>query len=343
MHGAFKRLAGWLAMAALAAIVSACGGGGGGDPAPQQSAPVADARNGDYTVYAADAQQYTLSLDFDAATYRMAGNGLDQQGALRKDALGFYYFEPASPADAAVNTARFSHVDGTVVGGFHFADGTLPMIASRSFLTSADEAAGTYDFVTRTVDTAAPAAAFSFQGEFTADSHLQICNLEFVSISLCPAASVTTGTVTVAGDLFTSTTPTGAFTFRVAKVGDDRVFLRGSASTATARRFWVGTPVATGFAAGTFDGTDTQGNAVTTAFGAGGSTYVAVTTTPANVVSNRIGTGTLLGDAGADSLLAVGTTTSGGLFALRTTNLAIVAGANGNSALPGYFEIGKRQ
>jgi hypothetical protein len=324
----------WMGAAALALALAACGGGGGGDPVPP--APQPDARNGDYTVVAANAREYLLTLDFDARSWRMNGNGVDQTGAILSDAGGFA-FQPAGLAPP-FNTARFSLANDTVIGGFRFPEGVLPFVAPRLFVTSLADGAGTYNFLTRTVDTASPANNAIFQGELTAAGKLRTCgDSRIYSIAECPEASVSTGTVTVAGNLFTSTTPLGAFPFRIARVGADKVFLRASISTGTSRRFWVGTPATTAFAAGTFTGANTDGNWSNASVSS--SSHSATITTPAGTTLNRSGDARVV----LGGMLALETASSGSYFAIRSSELGVIVSARDNPAAPGFVEIGRRQ
>ena len=331
----------WMGAAALAMVLVACGGGGG-DPTPPVPPPAPDARNGDYTVVAANAREYVLTLDFDARSWRMNGNGVDQTGSIASDAGGFV-FQPSGLAPA-FNTARFFVASDTVTGGFRFPEGVVPFVAPRVFVTSVADGAGVYNFLTRTVDTAAPNNNAIFQGELTAAAKLRTCgDSRIYSIVECPEASVSTGTVTVAGDVFTSTTPLGAFTFRIARVGADKVFLRGSFSTATSRRFWVGTPATTGFAAGTFTGANTDGNWSTTAVNS--MAHLSTITTPAGTSISRGGGVSGVGPGGGPlgGMIALTTSGSGSYFVVRSSELAVLVAARDSTAAPAYVEIGRRQ
>jgi hypothetical protein len=335
-------LAGWIGACAMLLAVAACGGGGSAGTAPVVPPPPPDARNGDYTVLAANAREYLLTLDFDARSWRMSGNGLDQSGVVASDAGGFA-FQTAGVAPA-FNTARFSQGNDTVTGGFRFPEGVLPFVAPRQFVTSVAEGAGVYNFLTRTVDTAAPANNAIFQGELTAAGKLRTCgDSRIYSIAECPEASVSTGTVTVAGNVFTSTTPLGAFTFRLARVGADKVFLRASVSTATSRRFWVGMPATTAFAAGTFTGANTDGNWSNTAINS--TAHLATITTSAGASLNRSGGVSIVGPGPGPlgGMIALGTTTSGSYFAVRSSELGVIVSARDSTAAPAYVEIGRRQ
>ncbi|MDB5946377.1 MAG: hypothetical protein JWQ33_1403 [Ramlibacter sp.] len=329
------------AVAVLLAL-AACGGGGsdGIPPAPPSAPPPADARNGDYTVVAANAREYLLALDFDARTWRMSGNGLDQSGAIVSDAGGFV-FQPAG-LPAVFNTARFVQANDTVTGGFRFPEGVLPFVAPRLFVSSVAEGAGVYNFLTRTVDTAAPASNAIFQGELTTGGKLRTCaDFLIQAIAECPEASVSTGTVTVAGNVFTSTTPTGAFPFRIARVGTDKVFLRASVSVGTSRRFWVGVPATTAFAAGSFSGANTDGNWSSSALNS--SAHLPSITTPAGTSLSRSGGALAVGNGPLAGLLALSTQDSGSYFAARSADLAVIVSGRDSTAAAGFVEIGRRQ
>lgn len=331
----FGRWARWAAaMAASLALVACGGGGGGGTPTP---VPTPDARNGDYTMYAANALPYTLSLDFDAKTYRVAGNGLDQSGAIGGDATAGFFFQPTGVI-AGFNTARFHTAPDAMIGAFRFAEGVVPFVAARSFVTTATEAAGNYNFLTRTVSTPGPNNTAIFNGEITGAGQLRTCNdLTIHHISTCPAESVVPGTLTVAGTEFTATTPNGPFTFRIARIGTDKVFLRASASTATSRRFWVGTLAASGFSSGSFSGANTDGHWST--FSLSATAHSASILTQQGATLTRSGTSAPL--AALPSMLRL----SGGIdaFAIRAANLGVIAATRDNASAPGFMEIGRSQ
>jgi hypothetical protein len=334
----------WLMALLIPLALAACGGGGtvAGSTDTSQS----DGRNGDYTALAANGQEYVLNVDFDRKTYRMSRDGFTDTGAIGGGPNEFF-FAPTGALVPAGTTARFVQSNDAVIGGFPFPGGVLPIVAPRAFYKTLADGAGVYNFVTRTVDTpAAPAIASAntaiFQGQLATDGKLRTCNDATVfSIADCPAASVTTGTVTIAGDVFTSTTPTGAFPFRIARIGSDKVFLRASVSSATARRFWIGMPATTSFAAGSFLGANTDGNWSATSLSA--TAYSVTITPPAGATVFRSGTARAAGAGTLASLLQLTTPGSGLYFAVRSSELAAVVAAQGSTAAPGYLEIGKHQ
>ena len=157
MTRASTRLRRWILAAGMALALTACGGGGGGSPAPDASAGdppavAADARNGTYTMVAANAREYALTVDFDAATFSVSGDGVDQTGTFSVSG-DEYSFLPGNALEATgVNTTRFRYVNDTLAGTYATADDVQPFIAPRVFATTVADAVGTYDLVSRTVD-----------------------------------------------------------------------------------------------------------------------------------------------------------------------------------------------
>lgn len=329
------KIANWLlAGAATLFLLVGCGGGGGGGSA-QVAPPPADARNGEYTAFAADGYQYALNLNFDAMTYSVTGGSVNASGAFVAEGSK-YVFLPA-PAGATQNTAKFTIANGTVIGGFKFSAGVIPFVAPRTFVTTIADAAGTYNFLSTLVDTAAAPDNTIFSGEITAAGQLRTCNDPTIyTIALCPSASVVTGTVTVSGSDFAAATSTGTVRFRVATVGADKVFLRASASTGTSRRFTVGTP-AVAYASGTFSVVNTLGQAGTTSVSL--TAYSSALVTPAGATVNS--TGTVSAAALPAGLLAVSTTDIGNLFTIRAGDIGVIWAARGNTQVPGLVQIGR--
>ena len=335
-----NRPAAWLSALGMALAVAACGGGGGGGGGggTALTSTPANARNGDYRMYAADARVYTLNLDFDTGAYRITGNGLDATGefSLRNTAKGEYALD-AGTAIPAPGSPRFHLVDNTLVGAFRLPSGTVPFIASRSFVTSLAEAAGTYHFLTRELDPAAPNDNSSiFDGELQAGGTFRFCNdFGVFSMAACPPASVVTAAVTVQGDEFRGDAGGGAvFPFRVLKLGSSRVFLRASPAAGTLRRFWVGVPAGTRFGtASDYEGQNTSAQ-WTFDFTLDAATYSA----------NWLGGGSNFIRSGTASetlpgLLNIATPDVGNFFATRADSLLVLSSARSNPTVPGYFEL----
>ena len=349
----------WMAALACATALAACGGGGGGgggttetgstgstagtgntDPTPPSTPPVPDARSGDYVMYAGDARQYTLSLDFDAKTYHLVGNSQDLTGTLREsNTSGQFDLDVAGTATPAPNAPKFTWFNDTVVGGFRLPSGTVPFIAARSFVTALADAAGTYNFLATIRDTAGPSDSLIFTGELLAGGTLRTCmDNGIFKMSLCPPASVATATVTTSGDHFLADTGAGVYSFRIAKVGSEQVFLRASGSSGTTRRLQVGIPEAT-FTDGSFAGVNTHGDGTATTFT--GTSYNANWNDgTSNVI--RLGTVNTLGIGGPAGIVGINAGADGSFFAMHNSELMVMVAARNNAAWLGYVEFGKR-
>lgn len=334
---------------ACAAVLAACGGGGGGGAAPATTSSTAatvaaDSRNGDYAMYAADARQYTLSLNFDAGTYRVAGNGVDATGTIRaRTASGDFDFDNSSGAAAAAGSPRFSWFSDTAVGSVRLPSGTVPFVAARSFVTTLADAAGTYNFLASIQDTAATANSAIYTGELLATGTLRTCNDNTIyRISLCPATSVATAAVTVAGDQFTADTGTGTYPFRVVNIGAEHVILRASASSGTSRKFMVGIPEPTAVADGIFQGANTNGQWTTTTVAKPNfSASWTVGAATASRTGTAISIGASSGSVSPVGIIGISTSDAGSFFAIRNNALFVQVAARGSTSWPGYVEIGK--
>lgn len=340
-----ERLARWMGVVSVCLALLACGGGGGGgDAAPVQAKepPLQDARNGSYKVIAADTYEYKLALDFDARTYHVAGAGVDQAGAIT-ERDNTWFFQPGNATGVnGTSTTRFQVTTDGVVGELPLAGGaTVPFIAGRKFVETVADAAGTYNMLGRTLDTTgAPADITIQQGEITADGHVRICNDSTIfDIPNCPIASLAVGTLTVSGDLFTAAFTTGSVPFRVAQVGADKLYLRSSVSAGATRRFVVGMPAASGFADDTFAGGTTEPAWGSMTFASTG--YSSTVNWPSGATVTQTGTVAVVNRV--PGFRHITTPSSGYFFAARSSEIGMVVAAQGNSSLPGFVAIGKKQ
>lgn len=125
-----------------------------------------DPRNGTYKVFASQRSSSTLTLDFDAGTYRMYED-FDQtsSGTFSADPAdpGTYVFS-SSRVSAVVNTARFRVAQDAIVGTFPFyvvprvpfTYAVRPFVAARNFVTSRTELEGAYDVMIASVPAGVP-------------------------------------------------------------------------------------------------------------------------------------------------------------------------------------------
>ncbi len=351
MQSTFKGRPGrWFLAAALCAALAACSGGGGspgetvggGDDGGDVGAP-GDRRSGQYLMAAADAEEYTLTLDFDRRTWRVAGGDVDRGGSFSAGTDGEFLVSPSNSAGpGGANTLRFQQFGDTVVGSMALGDVVVPFLASRALASSVAGAAGVYNMLGRTVDSAGPENTTIGQGEITADGLLRTCN-DVVIRTIDDCVSVTQAPVTVNGTVFTAVTPDGAIRFRVFQVEGERIFVRASASAGTTRRFVVGTPAGFSFAAGEFRGgaTDASWGVDTISLPA----YARIAALPDGRTFNWTGTAESVGTGNTSlgNLLGITTVGAGGLFAIRSNALGLVAAARDSAQLPGYFAIGRRQ
>lgn len=329
----------WGAIVGLALLVTACGGGGGGSETVV-APPPPDARNGTYTMVAADAHEYSLALDFDARTYHVTGNGVDTAGAIEAQGAD-WLFRPGNASGASgVSTTRFQVATDTIVGEYPLAAGTVPFVAPRKFLTTVADVVGTYNFLGRTVDTAGAAPDTTIQqAQITSDAHLVTCDDAAIN-DMASCTTKTSGALTVSGDVFTAAIPAGNVVFRVAQVGSDKVFLRASASNGTTRRYIVGTPATATFTGDTFAGGTTEpawGTVTVTA-----TTFASSGTSPAGTTSTRSGSAVAV-SATIPGIRAIDAGTAGRFFAIRSSELGVVVAAQGNATALGFEAIGRKQ
>jgi hypothetical protein len=329
------RVAGWVALAFATLLLAACGGGGGGGGA---SAPAAaDARNGDYTMFAADAQEYTLSLDFDARTWRVAGNGVTDSGGFSVDTGG-------SGGTGGTLPDHYWVEDDAAFGTHRVGQAVLPFIAARSFVTTVADASGFYELLGRTVDTAGGTPNTTMQEAFiSSDGRMFTCADDAVRVlANCPVSSTITGTLTVTGTQFRSDTPNGTILFRVARIGPDKVLLRAGTSAASKRQLWIGVLASTTFFAGNFTGGDTAGD----------SDMVSITTVPSSVAGTRTMpsgvattfTGTVDPTPNLGGTIVMLTASDGGdYFALRGKDFGAMVSARDSTVAPGWLAIGHEQ
>ena len=142
MTRASTRLRRWILAAGMALALTACGGGGGGSPAPDASAGdppavAADARNGTYTMVAANAREYALTVDFDAGAFSVSGNGVNQTGTFTVSGDEYSFVPGDAPGATSVNTTRFRYVNDTLVGTYATPDDVQPFIASLAAMFAA--------------------------------------------------------------------------------------------------------------------------------------------------------------------------------------------------------------
>jgi len=218
-------------------------------PAPGVATTVAhDPRNDTYKAYAANGNQYNLTVNFDTSAYTVAGGGTSDSGSFTPDADGSYTMS---------GNAKFRVAEDLLVGGYAFGDSdiVIPFVAARNFVIDAAELSGSFNIFGRQLesgnvwDSRAQAARW-------AGGDLQVCHADpEASVDAC-ASGLHTYALAIEDDQFTGTNPDGAtIVFRVAKSGSTHIFLRAGSATV----FGIGVPGSAGVASGSFDGATTAG------------------------------------------------------------------------------------
>lgn len=180
-----------------------------------------DARNGAYSAFAADGKPYDLSIDFDAGQYTMSGNG---QSVQRN-----FVWDGASGDYVVSGNARLRVAQDLLVGGHDFGSGVLPFVAARSFTTSLNGIAGSYDLATRILPVAGPPITRPATALISGNT-LSICESETLQVTAVRTCSATARKdylgLGLSGNVFTGTTSTGeAYSFVVANSGAAKIVL----------------------------------------------------------------------------------------------------------------------
>jgi uncharacterized repeat protein (TIGR01451 family) len=304
-----------------------------GDPVLSNNAASAvtiaeDARNDTYQVYATNGSEYQLTLDFDAETYAMAGEGLDEEGSFTPDATaGSFTIE---------GNAKFRVAPDLIVGGFDFGGGVKPFVAGRTFAQTLQEVAGTYSMLGINLPDAGAADSRIVSARIVG-STLTICNDNIIyAVADCPNASRINSSLTVNEGEFTGIDAVNneTSTFRVARSGDTLVYLRAG-TVGNSKRVRIALRETNGLAGGSFFGSSTQG-----AWNAWTLTDVAYSTVGTS------SSGASISDAASLNIISTvpgirrGNRDSDGanVFVMQDGPIAVLVGSRGGPAA-GHMEI----
>lgn len=296
---------------------------------------VVDSRNGTYSVFAADGKSYSLSIDFDAASYTMSGNG--QTGPLSFALVNGDY--------VVSGNARFRLAQDLIVGGHNFGNGVLPFVAARSFVTSVAQIAGSYDLATRNVPASGAPATHAGTALVNGNT-LSVCQSDTAQVAVvrnCDPASLKTYSLSVSGNGFTGISGTGEiFSFSVVNTGAAKVLLSaGTVPDGTSQQFRIGLVDSTGGL--TYGpaalGPSTTGDWVTIALtNASPPSYAASGSTTADSAS------LVAINSGGPFSMVTGTSTtfSASLYVMQASPLIVVVGSSGfggSTAASGLLQI----
>jgi len=196
-----------------------------------------DARNDSYEVYAANGKAYEMTVDFDAGTYTMTGDGVSDTRSFASDSAGGYL--------VGSGPERLRATDGVIVGVHSFGGTATPYIAANNFLTSTTGAAGNYNLMFRRVASDGSGATTHPATATLSSGALKVCEseTEVLNASACGSGNAKLYTVTIADGVFTATSTTSgvpSMSFRIAEVGDSEVLLSiGTSASGDSRLQWL--------------------------------------------------------------------------------------------------------
>lgn len=316
-----------------------------------------DARNGSYTVFAANGTRQTLALNFDGLSYEMTDAASQTtSGTLAADTTeaGTFRMVSIRNAGSAANTARLRTTTDTVVGTFPFANAyaspvsysVQPFVASRALVTTQSALDGTYNRLAIRMTSTGRDSLISQIRVRNAGTFLDACNDPVVyTVATCPAGSVRTYAVTPAttagtwnGINVADATDTGSFS--IATIGSQNVYLDAgtvSATTVPTVQFRIGTPE------GAFNNVTVRGGSTDGAWGSAAITDTSFGST--GVLPTNAGTTASL------ALLAAGVSGPAGMRAGQAGNnagywlsqggkLGVMVGARNNLATQGFLQLG---
>ncbi len=320
------------AAVAMAALLQACGGGG--DGGSTTTAPP-DSRNGTYEVFAADGKQYTATVDFNTkvATFG-TGSDLASLNLTARDATMRRFDVSGSTTGDGLTPLPDGLIGKVKIGA---SGASTAFIAARSFATSFADAAGTYNLLGRDLPSGAPQDSRILPAEITAGGMLNTCNTATIyTVATCP--TLTTYTLTISGSQFQGTGTAGTVTFKVAKIGADRVYMRASPEGA-GFRYTLGLLNTPAYAGGTFDAYGTESSYDGSYTTDGITTFSITGKVPPATPFTIAGTPTPVLN-GPTSLKIATTATDGNFFSIRAGNLSVTLAARGNPTHPAFMLIG---
>jgi hypothetical protein len=285
---------------------------------------VVDARNGVYQLYAGDAQVYTMTVDFDALTWAVAGNGLDAGGALTSS-------DQLTYAISASEDIRASAAD-LLVGALDLGAGPQPYIAARSFATTLDDV-GSAPFTVfgRSTDHLGAATSTIESQSFDPAGTMADCTSQsqIYRVSACPSTFLASYALTFDGADITGIDSVSGDTihFRVAKSGATRLVLRAETdATCDCTHFGVGVTDNVLALAGSFAGASSTGS--TGGLRLTDTSYAASWVSPAGVTSTDTATLAVQGSSAPVGLRG-GVRASDGsfLYVVENAPVAVVVGA----------------
>jgi uncharacterized repeat protein (TIGR01451 family) len=228
--------------------------------ASYSSLPI-NANNGTYQVFAADTNQYSMVVNFDALNYTISGNGKTIQRNFTADTTGGGY--------TVSGTSRFRVATDLIVGGEDFGTGVIPYVAGRVFGTTVQQLAAQYDLMSLDFPSSGPHVTYAGTARVSGNT-MSICqsSTQVATPQSCgslPAGSLQNYTLTVNGNVYAAanTASPQSFSFQVGMSGAASVILNSGTAPDGSREFLIGLPDAASLAGGVTQGSSTTGDWVT--------------------------------------------------------------------------------
>lgn len=225
-----------------------------GNNSANSTTTVVDPRNGSYKAIAANGNVYDLTMDFDAASYTMAGAGNAQ-------AFG----APVGNEYTVAGAVRFRVAEDLIVGGHDFGAGVLPYVAVRRFETTIADAAGQFNLVIRDVPVSG-AAGTRAAVALISGNQMSVCNQDVADVappgSRCAAGRQQNYTLAVSSGVYTATDTGGgaAVRFFVARNGAARLMVGATGTGPSGAQMRLGLQEQPGgLLGGTLAGASTSG------------------------------------------------------------------------------------
>jgi uncharacterized repeat protein (TIGR01451 family) len=204
-------------------------------------------RNGTYQLYAADGRLYAMTIDFDAGTYTITGNGVLSQKVFTADGSGGF---------KVTGSSERLRVGQDIVVGNDALGGTtpLPYLAARSFQTSIGNIGGTYDVMTRNVSAASLPVTRAGTARVSGNVLLTcVSNTVITTVQTCASTDLNSYLLSVSGNLFhgVNTVTGAAYDFSVAQSGALSILLSAGMAPDGTQQLLIGIPDAPAIIGGT--------------------------------------------------------------------------------------------
>jgi uncharacterized repeat protein (TIGR01451 family) len=276
------------------------------------TAAVVDARNGDYTVYAADGKVYDLVIDFDAMNYTMTVAGQPVQKTFVAG-VGEYI---------VAGTQRLRVAADLIIGNHDFGAGLTPYIAARRLSTTLADTV--FNLATRNVAADGTASTHAGSARITGNV-LSICQTDDAvnPTQDCPVV-LTSYTLTANGNTFTGVDTSGgpSITFQLARSGGSVIFLSSTIAADNTQQLRVGLQDSAGLAWGTLYGPTNTGDWVTMVLDAANIEYAVLGAT----TNDQAGLQKISNAGPFAMMVGKRLSDSADIYVMQTFPLAIVVG-----------------